>query len=471
MESDSVERFWDKYIEKTTNYNVPPQYIRWYVKRCEEYIKTHSDLRLTQHSASQVESFLQDLGRNGRLSDWQFKQTVEALKILFVDMIRPPWAERFRWEFWVQSATQLQRSHATIAREVNNLSTEESNNNSSDTPSISSSEDGVVKKAAAAFPDYFNRLITEIRLKQYSIRTEHAYEAWVARFIVFHSMRDPATLDGEAVGAFLEFLVVKRNVAGSTQSQALCAIVFFYKHALKIELGRFKNFSHSKKPQRLPVVLSRDEMQTLLSHVDSNPFDLMARLLYGCGLRLMECVRLRIFDIDFAYHQIIVRDGKGKKDRVVPLPNLLSNALREQIDFVKQLHQSDLKEGFGEVYLPDALARKYPNAAKEIGWQYLFPSSRLSVDPRSNKTRRHHIHENALQRHIKRATGDAGLVKKVNCHSLRHSFATHLLEAGYDIRTVQELLGHADVSTTMIYTHVLNRPGVSVLSPLDRLGV
>ena len=469
MELDSIERFWDKYIDKIKRYEVSTKCVRWYVKRAEEYIKAHSELRLAQHSASHVESYLQDLGRDCRLTDWQFKQTVDALRILFVDMVGLPWAERFQWDFWMESATQLPTSHATIARDVYRALPENANEKTSAKLSLSSSEVGVVKKATAAFPDYFNRLITEIRLKQYSIRTEHAYEGWVARFIVFHSMRDPATLDGAAIGAFLEYLVVNRNVAGSTQSQALCAIVFFYKQALKIELGKFENYSHSKKPRRLPVVLSRQEVQALLPRVDGNPYQLMANLLYGCGLRLMECVRLRIFDVDFSYHQIIVRDGKGSKDRVVPLPNRLTKALREQIDFVAQLHQGDLKEGVGEVFLPHALSRKYPNAAKELGWKYLFPSSRLSVDPRSNKTRRHHIHENVLQRHIKRAVGKAGLVKKVNCHSLLHSFATHLLEAGYDIRTVQELLGHADVSTTMIYTHVLNRPGVSVISPLDQL--
>jgi integron integrase len=469
MESDSIERFWDKYIEKTKRYEVPPKSVRWYVKRAEEYIKAHSELRLAQHSASHVESYLQDLGRNCRVTDWQFKQAVDALRILFVGMVKLSWAERFQWDFWMDSASQLSTSHATIAREANGTLPESANVKSSAKLSLLSSEDSVVKKAAAAFPEYFNRLITEIRLMQYSIRTEHAYEGWVARFIVFHSMRDPATLDGEAVGAFLEHLVVKRNVAGSTQGQALCGIVFFYKHVLKIDIGSFGDFAHSKKPRRLPVVLSREEVQALLSQMDGNPHRLMASLLYGCGLRLMECVRLRIFDVDFSYHQIIVRDGKGHKDRVVPLPNRLTKALREQIDFVTQLHQGDLKEGVGEVFLPHALSRKYPNAAKEIGWHYVFPSSRLSVDPRSNKTRRHHIHENVLQRHIKRAVGKAGLVKKVSCHSLRHSFATHLLEAGYDIRTVQELLGHADVSTTMIYTHVLNRPGVSVLSPLDQL--
>ncbi|NOX42466.1 MAG: integron integrase [Gammaproteobacteria bacterium] len=197
----------------------------------------------------------------------------------------------------------------------------------------------------------------------------------------------------------------------------------------------------------------------------------MANLLYGCGLRLLECIRLRIFDIDFNYYQIVVRNAKGNKDRVAPLPKRLIDAMCEQIDYLKALHQEDLAEGFGEVFLPGALARKLPNAAKETGWQYLFPASKLSVDPRSNKTRRHHIHESVLQKKIKKAAKAAGLYKRVSCHSLRHSFATHLLEAGYDIRTVQELLGHADVSTTMIYTHVLNRPGVAVLSPLDQLPI
>ena len=467
METDSVERFWEKYINKTKTYKVPDKSVRWYVRRAEEYIKAHSSLRLTQHSPYQVEAFLQDLGRNNRISDWQFKQAVEAIRILFVDMVKPSWANSFQWDFWKESATQLPHSHATIARDSSRF--HEEKKDTKNEGRLSTSEDGVVKKVAETYPDVFNRLTTEIRVKQYSIRTEHAYQAWIARFIVFHSMVDPATLKGEAVGAFLEYLVVKRGVASSTQSQALCAIVFLYKHVLKIDIGSFGDFAHSKKPRRLPVVLSREEMQVLLSKIESAPYQLMANLLYGSGLRLMECVRLRIFDVDFSYHQIIVRDGKGNKDRVVPLPQRLTQSLREQIQFVAQLHQDDLKNGYGEVYLPHALARKYPNAAKETGWQYVFPSSRLSVDPRSNKTRRHHIHENALQRNIKKATGEAGLVKKVNCHSLRHSFATHLLESGYDIRTVQELLGHADVSTTMVYTHVLNKPGVSVLSPLDQL--
>lgn len=263
--------------------------------------------------------------------------------------------------------------------------------------------------------------------------------------------------------------MVRRNVAASTQSQALNALVFFYKNVLEHPLSEQIAFPHSKKPRRLPVVLTRDEVQRLFNHFRHPTQRLMANLLYGCGMRLMECVRLRVLDVDFGYQQILVRNGKGKKDRVVPLPTRLAGELRGQIEKIKTLHAKDLDEGFGRVYLPHALSRKYPNAEKEFRWQYVFPSAKLSTDPRSGITRRHHVHENGLQKHIKVAAEQAGIDKKVSCHTLRHSFATHLLESGYDIRTVQELLGHADVSTTMIYTHVLNRPGLSVTSPFDTL--
>jgi integron integrase len=269
------------------------------------------------------------------------------------------------------------------------------------------------------------------------------------------------------VVAFLEYLAVGRGVSASTQNQALNALVFLYAQVLRQPLGTVGEFVRAKRPRRLPVVLSRPEVKRLLDALDHTTFALMTGLLYGSGLRLMECVRLRVHDVDFDYHHIVVRDAKGQKDRVVPLPERYREALQDHLGDVKRLHEEDKQRGLGQVYLPEALARKYPHAAQEWGWQYVFPSGRLSVDPRSGTTRRHHIHENGLQKSVKKAAQSAGITKKVNCHALRHSFATHLLEAGYDIRTVQELLGHADVSTTMIYTHVLNKPGVSVRSPVD----
>jgi integron integrase len=293
--------------------------------------------------------------------------------------------------------------------------------------------------------------------------------AWVCRFIRFCDGVDPRQVSPDRISAFLEYLAVRRQVAASTQNQALNALVFLYKQVLGVDVEEVGAFTRAKRPRHLPVVLARGEVARLLSQMDGTSH-LMASLLYGTGMRLMECIRLRVQDIDFAYHQILVRNGKGQKDRVVPLPDRLKEPLQEQLRKARTLHDRDLAQGFGEVFLPDALARKWPNAAREWIWQYLFPSARLSVDPQSGQTLRHHLHENSLQKAVKAAAQQAGLTKKVNCHSLRHSFATHLLESGYDIRTVQELLGHADVSTTMIYTHVLNRGGQGVRSPLDNLG-
>lgn len=465
METGAVERFWENYINKAKSYRVPEKSIRWYVKRVEEFIQAHPSLQLSQHTEKSLETYFNQLSRNTKLADWQFKQAVEALQILFVELIRTDWAQKFPWDYWIDAATELAPSHGTVARDYHRPTGTENGVN----VSLSTSDDRLVHKVRTAYPDTVNKLITQIRLKNYSIRTEHAYEKWVARYVVYHSMKNPAELDGDAAASFLEHLVIRRQVSSSTQGQALCALVFLYKYVLEIELGDLRPFAHSKKPRRLPVVLSRAEITRLFTAIKNDKYRLMAHLLYACGLRVIECVRLRIHDIDFDYCQIIIRSAKGNKDRVVPLPKRLVKAIKKQIEFVEKQHQEDIKEGFGEVYLPYALARKYPNALKEFGWQYLFPASKLSADPRCNKIRRHHIHENSLQRRIKEATKSAGIHKKASCHSLRHSFATHLLENGSDIRTVQELLGHADVSTTMIYTHVLNKPGVSVISPFDLL--
>ncbi len=315
-------------------------------------------------------------------------------------------------------------------------------------------------------PKLLDQVRDKIRYKHYSIRTEQAYVDWVKRFILFHHKRHPKDMGAAEVEQFLSHLAVEGKVAASTQNQALSALLFLYREVLQVELEWLDNITPARRPARLPVVLTRTEAHSVLSKMDGM-YHLMASLLYGTGMRLMECVRLRIKDVDFDYRQITVRDGKGQKDRVTMLPQTLSEALRRQIDKATVLHAADLAAGFGEVYLPDALERKYPSANRETGWQYMFPATKRAVDPRSGKTRRHHIDEKALQRAVKQAVREAGLVKPASCHTFRHSFATHLLEAGYDIRTVQELLGHKDVSTTMIYTHVLNKGGQGVKSPLD----
>jgi integron integrase len=311
-----------------------------------------------------------------------------------------------------------------------------------------------------------------VRLKHYSIRTEEAYVNWVKRYIVFHNKRHPAEMGAPEIEAFLTHLAVKENVAASTQNQAFSALLFLYREVLHQDLGPVDAL-RAKRPRRLPTVLTREETLRLIGCL-SGTHQLMAKLLYGSGLRLMDCLRLRVKDLDFERRAIIVREGKGGQDRVTVLPDSLMPALQEHLQRVKALHDHDLAHGYGSVHLPDALARvylpfgdKYPNADREWGWQYVFPSSQLSRDPRSGVMRRHHMHESSLQKAVKEAARLAGITQPVGPHTLRHCFATHLLEAGYDIRTVQELLGHKDVKTTMIYTHVLKRGGLAVRSPLD----
>jgi integron integrase len=311
-----------------------------------------------------------------------------------------------------------------------------------------------------------DQLSDTLRTRHYSYRTEQSYIDWVRRYILFHQKRHPATLGAEEIRAFLTHLATDRNVAASTQNQALSAVLFLYREVLHKELDPIL-LSGAKRPERLPTVLTREEVGSILSQL-MGTHKLMAQLLYGSGLRLMECVRLRVKDLDFDYKTITVRDGKGEKDRVTPLPDALLTVLQRQMERVRLLHDEDLAAGFGRVYLPNALEKKYPNAAAELGWQYLFPAPKCSLDPRSpGVMRRHHIEASGLQRSVKEAARKAEIHKRVTCHTFRHSFATHLLQNGYDIRTVQELLGHKDVRTTMIYTHVLQRGGLAVKSPLD----
>lgn len=316
-------------------------------------------------------------------------------------------------------------------------------------------------------PKLLDQVREQIRLRHYSIRTEAVYLEWVKRYIRFHKYRHPQEMGGPEVEAFLSDLAVRRDVSASTQNQALSAILFLYKQVLQIELPWMDGVIRARRPQRLPVVLTREEVASVLAQLDGTLW-LIASLLYGSGMRLMEVLRLRVKDVEFARLEILIRDGKGQKDRVTMLPRKLAAPLELHLQRVRALHEQDLREGYGRANLPHALARKYPNAAAEWGWQFVFPSVNRSEDPRSGGIFRHHLHEKTIQRAVRNAVRRLGLHKPATPHTLRHSFATHLLESGQDIRTVQELLGHSDVKTTQIYTHVLNRGGLGVLSPLDR---
>ena len=331
----------------------------------------------------------------------------------------------------------------------------------SDSVAIKTSTDAVTP------PRLFDEVRRRLRLKHYSLSTERVYLQWIRRFVVANGKRHPREMGGREVECFLSGLATEGQVAASTQNQALAALLFLYGEVLRIKLPWMENVVRARRPQHVPTVLSRDEVQHLLAAMDGRP-GLLASLLYGTGMRLMECLRLRVKDVDFARNEITVRDGKGGKDRRTVLPTSLIGSLQREIERARSIHAADLSAGFGETRLPFALARKYPRAAGDFGWQYMFPSVQRSRDPLDGKIRRHHFDDAILSRALKKARMLAGILKPLSAHTLRHSFATHLLEMGSDIRTVQELLGHKDVATTQIYTHVLNRGAGGVLSPLDR---
>ena len=317
-------------------------------------------------------------------------------------------------------------------------------------------------------PKLLDQVRDAIRTRHYSRRTEKTYVSWIKRYIYFHDKRHPKNMGRSEIEAFLTHLAVNRNVAASTQNQAFNALLFLYKEVLELEFDEIKGVVRAKKPQKLPVVFAKSEVRAILDHLENDKW-LIGHLLYGAGLRLMGCLRLRVKDIDLSYKQITVRSGKGGKDRVTMLPEIVIPELNRHLRKVKIIHERDIEAGFGTVHLPYALERKYKHANRSWAWQFVFPATRRAIDPISKVERRHHIHESAIQKAVKQALRRARITKAGNCHALRHSFATHLIEAGYDIRTVQDLLGHKDVSTTMIYTHVLNKGGRGVQSPGDML--
>ncbi len=318
-------------------------------------------------------------------------------------------------------------------------------------------------------PRLLDRVRIALRTKHYSLRTEEAYVGWIRRFILFHNKRHPSEMGQSEINEFLSSLAIKSRVGASTQNQALSALLFLYRNVLGMPFPKLENVIRAKRPNRLPTVMTRDEVRRVLGKL-SGTHRIIAALLYGSGLRLLECLRLRVKDVQFGLDRIMVRDAKGQKDRYAPLPIVVRGSLASWLARVKRMHQTDLEQGFGSVYLPDALARKYPRAERDWAWQWVFPSETRSRDPRSDLERRHHLHETSVQRAVAQAVRDAEIKKPVTCHAFRHSFATHLIEDGYDIRTIQELLGHTSVKTTMIYTHVLNRSdGRGIRSPIDAL--
>ncbi|MGQ0550462.1 MAG: integron integrase [Armatimonadota bacterium] len=322
--------------------------------------------------------------------------------------------------------------------------------------------------AGAHQPRLLDSVRDAVRARHYSRRTEEAYVAWIRRYVLFHGKRHPAEMGAAEITQFLTSLAVQRKVAAATQNQALSALLFLYREVLDQEIPWLDSVVHAKRPRRLPVVLTRDEIRAVVDQLNGVP-RLMAVLLYGAGLRLLECARMRVKDVDFASNQIVVRAGKGDRDRMTMLPAAVKADLARHLEVVRRQHERDLRHGAGWVELPNALERKYPNAGREWAWQWVFPATRLYVDRLTGQRRRHHLHETVLQHAVRNAVLRAGIPKRATCHTFRHSFATHLLEDSHDIRTVQELLGHRDVSTTMIYTHVLNRGPGAVRSPADRL--
>lgn len=432
--------FWDSYENVLIAAGVHEKHRPWYSRWVKRFVAFGRDRQLRDRRSEDVRLFLKDLGLKDNIGQWQVAQATEALRLLYRDLYKTDWAAS-----WEDTHSFGQRGYTPARQHFKDQKTQ---------PDLPVKHERCLQKMRKI-----------LRTRHYSIRTEQTYESWVTRFLTFHAEKHPSRLSPATVRDYLDYLAEVRNVSASTQRQALNALVFLYEHVFEKPLGDISAFTKAKRIHKPPVVLSRDEVKLLFSQF-SGDTELMAGLLYGSGLRLIECLRLRVRDIDFANKRIQVL-GKGMKYRLTTLPQQYVPALRKHLEHVKSIHENDLALGHGEVHLPPALARKYPKAAGEWGWQYVFPSKSLSVDPRTGKVRRHHIHETLLQKRVKAAADKCGFAKQVSCHTLRHSFATHLLEAGYDIRTLQELLGHADVSTTMIYTHVLNRPGVAVRSPVD----
>ena len=443
--SNNVKLFWESYLQAVIASGVPAKNADGFVRWAQKFDDSTKDTPLQERSAGDIHKFLLELSIQPGIQPRQIQQAEKALFFLYRDFLKQ--------DLRLGTAQSL-------------VPTEEKETSGRNRPSKFKDQVPSRMDKKIRMGEYLDRLRSALRVRHYSIRTERAYEQWVSRFLTYYKDKSPEMLDADDIQGYLNYLAETRKVAASTQNQALNAAVFFFKEVLKRDPGDFSDFVRAKQPTNVPEVLTRSEVERLLDAI-TGVNQLMAGLLYGAGLRLMECIRLRVKDVDFETGRLTIRDGKGRKDRLTMLPERFRPLLEQQLEKAKALYEADLKKGVAGVYIWPGLDRKFPNAAREWIWQYVFPSSRLSVDPRSHITRRHHVHASSLQKAVKNAAARAGLPKKVTCHTLRHSFASHLLENGYDIRTVQELMGHSNVATTMIYTHVLNRPGIVVKSPAD----
>jgi integron integrase len=443
---DDVNKFWDRFRDLVIQSGVSESYADWYVRWGQKFALSIKGRPLRRRTAEDIQLFLINISNKKSIQRWQVEQALEALKLLYNVYLKLP--------IPIHEVPPLDSLK-------NNPKSTETNINFRDTLARKN-------EILNLYGDLFGKIRKEIRYRHYSIRTEKSYVDWISRYSIFFNKTNPEKLGANEIRQYLDYLATDRKVAASTQNQALNAIVFLYTQVLKQEAGDFSEFVRARRPRKVPVVLTLQEISLLMNQL-AGINRLMSGLLYGAGLRIMECIRLRIKDVDFAQNQIIVRNGKGAKDRITILPEKYKDPLKKQVADAKTLFMKDLEDGLDGVYIWPSFERKKPGAAKNWIWQYVFPSYNLSIDPRSGKVRRHHLHPNTLRRAIAGAARSSELSKEVTPHTLRHSFATHLLEKGYDIRTVQELLGHSDVSTTMIYTHVLNKPGLPVLSPADFL--
>jgi integron integrase len=457
MDSSAQEkRFWNNYMEVLKEHSIKSTLIPWYTRHCETFIRSYQETRLKQHTPETVCDYFKQLVQSADLPAWRKKQHIDAIGYLF-KAIRAPLYRQVDWAYWQSSCVDLPGDHVTLYAEQR----------------ARRKPPGKAAPAASAankvkHGEELEKVQQVIRRLNYSIRTERSYMDWAGKFLRFHGAKHVDSLSPDDVVEFISHLAVERGLAPKSQSGALNALAFYFKRVRQQELGDISHFVHARPRQKLPVILSREQVAAMLGKVEGVHW-LVISLLYGAGLRIMEAVRLRVQDIDFGYTQVIVRESKGNKERAVPLPARLIEPLKGHLQQVKTLHDEDLANGFGHVVMPETAIRKYGKSSDQWVWQYVFPSLKLSVDPRSGVTRRHHINETTIQKKVRNLARELEIPKRVGCHTFRHSFATHLLEKGTDIRTIQQLLGHADVSTTMIYTHLADFARGKTSSPLDDL--